>query len=116
MPTPKPAQGGFFTDRSPPIASKADKDFIAFHKRRPNAIEAQLAPREGHPLEQTVVWEDCPLAKAYPQWEVTLYESVKNRVRMLPNMLKGPRLGPDGPSVGEVNAHFGSREKKCDEL
>ncbi len=79
MPTPKPAPGGFFTDRSPRVISQAAKAFKAVIGRYPNGKESELAPREGHPLEQTVDWSDCPLAKAYPQWEIFLHELHKER-------------------------------------
>lgn len=108
MPTPKPATRGFFTDRSPPTVTKADQEFHALHKRYPNAIEAQLAPREGHPMEQTVIWSDCPLAKMYPQWEISLFESVKNRPRKLANLIKGV-LGPEGPSAADIKSKCETR-------
>lgn len=132
MPIPKPAPRGFYTDRSPPVLTKADKDFHKFHKRYPNAIEAQLAPREGHPLEQTVLWGDCPLAKAYPQWEMFLYELQQER-RNAPLEGRKPSplaqkplgngrkrraemIGKPGPSVADINREFGTCARKCDEL
>jgi hypothetical protein len=44
------------------MRTQADKDFFLLHKRYPNAIEAQLAPRDGHPLAQVIDWCDCGLA------------------------------------------------------
>ena len=103
MSTPKPAQRGFFTDRSPPVKTQADKDFFLYHKRYPNANESELAPREGNPLTQMVDWSNCGLARMYPQWETTLYESVKKRYRSLTNPPRGDKLlGPDGPSAADI--------------
>ncbi len=116
MPIPKPAPRGFFTDRSPPVISKADNDFYLLHKRHPNAIESELAPREGHPLEQVIDWSNCGLARMYPQWEITLYESVKNRHRPLVNPPRGDALmGPTGPSAAKIKSKCETRYP-CDEL
>jgi hypothetical protein len=92
------------------MRTQADKDFFLLHKRYPNAIEAQLAPRDGHPLAQVIDWSDCGLARMYPQWEVTLYESVKNRYRPLVNPPRGDKLlGPDGPSAAKIKSKCTTR-------
>jgi hypothetical protein len=131
MRQPKPAPGGFFTDRSPPVISQADQNFKAIVGRYPNATESQLAPRTGHPLEQTIDWSESPLAKAYPQWEVYLFELSQER-RNAP--LEGRKTHPSanlplgnhtkrhlesdvpGLSAAQVNQQYGTRERKCDEL
>src|SRR5579859_2348830 len=119
--TPRPAPGGFFTDRSPPVMSKADQKFKEIVGRYPNGVEQQMAPRDGHPLEQTVDWSEAPLAKAYPQWETFLFELHQERtagnrtMRQMRHQLskrRGPLLGPDGPSAADVNRKFGTCEKK----
>jgi hypothetical protein len=129
MRQPKPAPGGFFTDRSPPVISQTDQKFKELIGRYPNATESQLAPRAGHPLEQTVDWSESPLAKAYPQWEVYLYELQQERRNAplegrkphpsanLPLGKKRELLGPPGGlSAAEVHQRYGTREQKCEEL
>jgi hypothetical protein len=126
---PRPAQGGFFTDRSPPVMSKADQKFKELVGRYPRGPETELAPREGHPLEQTIDWSESPLAKAYPQWEVFLYELYQERRNAplegrkphpsanLPLGKKRELLGPAGGlSAAQVNQQYGTREQKCEEL
>lgn len=124
MPIPKPSPGGFFTDRSPIVPSKSDVNFKAALGRLPRGPETELAPREGHPLEQSVDWKDCQLAKAYPQWEMFLHELHQERKagnRTMQQMRHGRKsaadlLGSAGLSAGQVNRQFGSCEKKCEEL
>lgn len=108
---PKPAPRGFFTDRSPPAITKADEKFKDAIGRYPNAKEAELAPREGHVLDQVADFNGCPLAEAYPQWETFLFDKYKPLRRPIKEV-----HDLSGPSVGAVNRQFGTCEKKCDEL
>jgi hypothetical protein len=129
MRQPKPAPGGFFTDRSPPVISKADQDFKTIVGRYPRGPETEMAPRAGHPLEQTIDWSESPLAKAYPQWEVYLFELQQER-RNAPLEGRTPHPAAQKPlgkkmdfesnlpglSAAKVHQRYGTREPKCDEL
>jgi hypothetical protein len=95
--------------------SKADNDFKNIVGRYPNRAESQLAPRTGHPLEQTVDWSECPLAKVYPQWEMYLFELGHNPLNK-GKLARKEIHNLDGPSVSRINAQFGSCEHKCEEL